>query len=1276
MFPHPEFHPGILTSILHAYAPDTIHQSTVIQPGQLLFPHDTLHMPHVLFDSGALQSNYIDETFVDSHPLLFSSITTHLNHTVRLGDNQTVIPLNRTVRVTASFTDNTKKVHTATIDCSVLDMPGTQMIIGLPSILFTFYDFFVDLLQQARVNLKIKKRLPSTTLHSSDLFSDCVHPWSTPPDVEAIEDLETPEPCSFTGPLDFLNSTHSDSVLEYYNQFEKHIAPEFIQAVPEIIQYLKSDLVKSIFVPTTWTGINNIDPIELEFTDTLPKTLRPKARNINPKLTEHAKKEFDRLCQHFYEPSTSSIASCLVVAPKATKPFIRFCGDYVKINTHIHIPHYPIPHVQTALHKALGYKIYMDLDLRNSFHQIPLGPKTSNNLSIQTPWGLVKPKFVPEGVGPASGILQNLIMSLFSDFDEWTIAIFDNLLVLAHDYADAFTKLKIIFTRCYERNVILTFSKTWLAFPSVSFFGYLIKHNTYEMSADRKDSILTFEMPHNVKSMQRFLGSALFFKGFLPNYSDLTSNLNDMTKDKFDWNQKSWTKDYLKDFNSFKTHLLSSVALYFPDYTLPWILRTDASDVASAAVLVQITPDNIQQPLAFLSSKFSAAAKNWAINKKEAFAIYNAVNLLSYLLRTRSFIIETDHANLLYLEQNATPILTRWRIFLQSFNIKLKHIAGKTNTVADWLSRQYSHSASASTSLSLSTATSASSPSSLTTPTVATTTTPVKSNSTYTPEHLFKQVHGDRRGHHGAKRTWTALNTEFPGHNIPFSTISDLIASCPTCQKIRIGMTSDIKPLILHNKPPHIRTRIGVDTLTVTPADKKGNYLIIVIVEHFTKYTTLYPVSDHTAETMASSLFQHFCKFGIYDQLISDPGSDLMSNTVTLLNQYFGIQKLVSLVDRHESNGVEPTNKQILRHLSALVHDERNSSSWSDPTVLPLIEHFLNSAIHSETGLSPLEAKFGSSAIPYFNFPASTTPANIASSPFLTRLNNHLQNIRTISHEYQQNLASERTNTHLPQNTFQPNDLVLFQRSTTHEVPSKLSPKFLGPYSVIHQIKNDVTCRNLITDALSVFHVTRLKLFIGTHDIAYQHALRDNNQYEISKITAYRGDPLKRTSVEFEVLFTDNTSSWKLWDNDLFTTIQYEDFCRSKSELFPLIYTLKDSLSQIKIIRSTPISTISPLDIIYLDLRSYGSAWYSSLPIPDPDHLTYVVALEYTTWTHPSHLKINGYVPVFNERWHGKSSLDSYFVHAWGHNKILTPAMILITPAFLVKYPSVLPSPQ
>ena len=346
MFPHTQIHPGILTSILHAHVPQTVHQSSVIQPGQLTFHDRILSMPRVLFDSGALQSNYIDETFVDSHAAQFSPITTHLNHTVRLGDNQTTIPLTRTVRVTASFTDTHNKSHTAEIDCSVLNMPGTQMIIGLPTILFTFFDFFVDLLHHARLNLKISPPIRISTMHSTSLYDNCQHPWTTPPYPEAIEDTQTPEPCSFTGPLAFLNATHSESVSEYYSQFTTHIAPEFLHAIPELLDYMKSDLAVSVFVPKQWTGITDITPLELEFASTLPRILRPKARPVNSALIVNAKKEFDRLCQHFYEPSTSSVASCLVVAPKATAPFIRLCGDYVQINKHITIPHHPIPHVQ------------------------------------------------------------------------------------------------------------------------------------------------------------------------------------------------------------------------------------------------------------------------------------------------------------------------------------------------------------------------------------------------------------------------------------------------------------------------------------------------------------------------------------------------------------------------------------------------------------------------------------------------------------------------------------------------------------------------------------------------------------------------------------------------------------------------------------------------------------------------------------------------------------------------------------------------------------------
>ena len=67
----------------------------------------------------------------------------------------------------------------------------------------------------------------------------------------------------------------------------------------------------------------------------MPAEMKPLARPVNPKLYENAKLEFQRLSKYMYTTTVSPIASPLVIAPKKTKPFIRFCGDYVAINKYI-----------------------------------------------------------------------------------------------------------------------------------------------------------------------------------------------------------------------------------------------------------------------------------------------------------------------------------------------------------------------------------------------------------------------------------------------------------------------------------------------------------------------------------------------------------------------------------------------------------------------------------------------------------------------------------------------------------------------------------------------------------------------------------------------------------------------------------------------------------------------------------------------------------------------------------------------------------------------------
>ena len=122
-----------------------------------------------------------------------------------------------------------------------------------------------------------------------------------------------------------------------------------------------------------------------------------------------------------------------------------------------------------------------------------------------------------------------------------------------------------------------------------------------------------------------------------------------------------------------------------------------------------------------------------------------------------------------------------------------------------------------------------------------------------------------------------------------------------------------------------------------------------------------------------------------------------MSHVVVKLNQRFGINKLVSLVDRHQSNGVEPTNKSILRHLRAFTFDFRLSNNWSGPTIIALIEYFLNSAVHSETNLSPIESKFGSYDSTYFSLP-NDIQCDSSSSLLLQKLNKNLQIVRNASY--------------------------------------------------------------------------------------------------------------------------------------------------------------------------------------------------------------------------------------------------------------------------------------
>ena len=1620
----PDLHPfeldalEVISELFKVDFPQHSGRCPVVVQGEVQIEEDFEAVDHILFDSGAMQASYISKEWVNNNRYKIKKRLRACRGQVKLADNQTVVDVSERYRTIARFTlRGSGEVICGVVDFWVLDMPGpdgVNAIIGLPDILKSFLSIFVEMLEDASTmiqqgecmsvqDLPVEQHiLNSMSLEQlKEAYPDLVDCWSKPIGELAEEELETEEPCSFTGPLYYLSKPYDEVRQEYFDMFDKHLAPSW-RNHEGLLELLHSEKARKVFTPEAWAGISDL-VIEFDFDENMPKAHKDRARPLNPKLREATEAEFKRMMQYMYVPSDSPIACPLVVAPKATYPFIRICGDYIWINKWIRLGQYYIPLVMKELEKAAGFRYYMDIDLTNAFHQLPLGKKTSEMLSVVTPWGTVRPLYLPEGVSPGSGKLQTAVMEIFADMSDWTIVLFDNLLVLCDDLEDGVAKLHRVIDRCYERNVVLKFAKSWLGFTEVKFFGYKVHAKTdeneghYGLDEERKSTVSEMKMPTSTKAMQRFLGTALFFSEFIPCYADRTRLLYDMTKNGFVWDPTFWTENYFEAFNYVKECLCRSVEKYFPDYALNWILRVDASDTAVGAVLLQIRIINgkeIHQPIGFKSHKFSGAALNWDAHKKEAYALYFGTKSFAYYLRGKPFILETDHSNLQYIEKSEVPIIIRWRVYMQSFMLVLRHIKGKHNTVADWASRLYrilvevceseqvdmspssrlysirselraylapqggitgeaythlgdgrvdlvdlyravlqtidddvaispalvpqvdgfedpsyrmsdeqqrpiilsmrdylqgagnllveheesgrnraaqilmstsnhsilvlrgrpSNTSTSSTSDDSDDSDDSTPPPSLVadvridpgdetsdpctvmllpdepeiTPammhlpdTSAQSNFPVQGNDatrdffvnqfteqlyalhrpglrrsarleaqletvpeaeddpvspppeyvlsdpfcdspiampfsdlepeqrlhtgpsescdpvecpasptltefveapslveqgTQTaddtdilvprgatvvniplpaagtrwaggdwcvpcgnprePRYYIRFVHNAGSMHFGARRTYRRLKHFFPGSKIPYSEVRKFIADCPRCQANPIHWTADIKPIVRTLIPEDFRTRIGIDTLKVSPRDIHGNCVVVVIVNLKTKLVFLFPASNELASTIATAIIQFITTYGLVDEIVSDPGRNITSKLVQEVNEWLGLRHFVSLVDVHTSNGVECTNRESMRHLRTLVNDERLQPRWSEVKHLALIQYALNERIHSETGYSAFELTFGSADAKYFRVSDARDPQRTATE-WLHSLNASLQAIREITTNFQNELIAERMAAN-PQGsrtpvhaTYSVGDLVMYDSlyTSTKRRAVKLANRALGPYRVVGQNKNDVTCRHLCTGVVSVFAVERLTLFTGTPDQADRLALEDADQEVIEGIDGWRGDPEHRRTMEFFVKFRTNQDYvWEPWSEDLSASIPFEQYCIRYPAIRRLVYTSQEVREYATQLNSQPIATVEPGVNVYVSLRYFDIQVHDErCDLPNKFGVDYVVKMCYTRWDREDHTRIEGVVPVFGD---AQYTLTAWFVEAWGSREVLLPSMREITTEYFIQYTS------
>ena len=158
----------------------------------------------------------------------------------------------------------------------------------------------------------------------------------------------------------------------------------------------------------------------------------------------------------------------------------------------------------------------------------------------------------------------------------------------------------------------------------------------------------------------------------------------------------TWMKQCHLAFNMLKDKLCEAPILCYPDSSKPYMLFTDASKHGWAGVLTQEFETEVKQkvlkelhPVAYVSGLFHGSHLNWAALTKEAYAIYLSVKKLAFYITDADITLRSNHLPLkrFLLKNTLNDKVSNWAVELETYRIKFEQIKGKSNVLANTLSR-------------------------------------------------------------------------------------------------------------------------------------------------------------------------------------------------------------------------------------------------------------------------------------------------------------------------------------------------------------------------------------------------------------------------------------------------------------------------------------------------------------------------------------------------------------------------------------------------------------
>ncbi|WVZ85511.1 hypothetical protein U9M48_032433 [Paspalum notatum var. saurae] len=702
-----------------------------------------------------------------------------------------------------------------------------------------------------------------------------------------------------------------------------------------------------------------------------PFRLRP--YRYNPLQKDEIEKQVQELLKlGMIKFSNSPFASPALLVKNKTGDW-RLCVDYRRLNAMTIKNKYPLPVIEELLDELARAQWFTSLDLRAGYHQIRMEEADQAKTAFQTHHGHFEYTVMPYGVtgGPAT-FQQVMNTVLDSVLRKFVVVFIDDILIYSKTWDDHLKHIQQVFQILLHHQFKVKLSKCQFAKEELHYLGHLISRHGVSTDPEKVQTIKNWLTPSSVKDVRGFLGLAGYYRRFVKNFGLIRKPLTNLLKKGALF---VWTEPQQSAFDALKQALVSAPVLALPDFSKPFTIETDASEIGIGAVLQQAG-----HPIAFVSKALGIKNQKLSTYEKECLAILMAVEKWRSYIQQTEFIIKTDHKSLTHLDDKrlSTPWQHKALTKLMGLQYRICYKKGVDNKVADALSRQPVHQYSEVYHIS------SVQPVWLQEVMDAYLTDPVTVK--LLSALAIKQPLGPYTLHNGLirfhKRIWIpdsmglqrkiiqALHTSAVGGHSGFlatytrirslfawtktkARIKIFVAQCQVCQQAkpeRVKYPGLLQPLPV---PDYAWQVITMDFIEGLPTSGHCN-AILVVVDKFSKYAHFIPLSHPFTTLQVAVLFMDniYKLHGLPQAIVSDRDRIFTSSLWQELFRLSGTELKMSTAYHPQTDGqTERVNQCLEGYLRCFVHScPHKWKKW-----LSLAEFWYNTSYHSTLDKTPFE---------------------------------------------------------------------------------------------------------------------------------------------------------------------------------------------------------------------------------------------------------------------------------------------------------------------------------